>query len=110
MVIKNISKKTVLAKDAKKLESLVDKSLGLLLKSNPRSLFFETRFGIHTFFLPDAIDVLILDSKMLVKKAETISASKLFFWPIQYQFVIELPKGTIKKTKTKIGDTLKLEN
>lgn len=109
MILKNITRKTVLAVDIKKTSSLVDKNLGLLKKSNPRSLFFETRFGIHTFFMGKAIDVLVLDRNYVVKVVkESLMPNNIFFYSPRFPLVIELPVGTIGKSKTRVGDRLKL--
>ena len=72
MIIKNQTKNTILAIDAKVAKFFVDQSLGLNRKSNPRSLVLHTHFGIHTFFLKEAIDVIVLDSKNRVVKIKEI--------------------------------------
>ena len=106
MVLKNLTKKTILTTDLKEAESLVDQIFGLLKQSNPRSLLFRTRFGIHTFGLKDSIDVLVLDKTQKVVKLAQVSPGSLFFWKPLYNLVIELPKGVLKKSKTKTGDIL----
>ena len=109
MQINNISKNTVLSRDLKEAKSVFDKIFGLLIKTNPKSLIFETRFGIHTFFLKEPIDVLVLNSNQEVVKANTIKPNSLFFYKPIFPTVIELPKNTIKKTRTEIGDKLELK-
>ena len=83
--------------------------LGLLKKSNPRSLLFKTRFGIHTFFLRTAIDVLVLDEKHAVQAVkESLRPNRVYFWNPKYPLVLELLKGSVRKSKTSVGDHLKL--
>ena len=107
MILKNISKKTVLAQDLKQAKSFLDKAVGLLRKSNPRALLFKTRFGIHTFFLREAIDVIVLDREFkVVKIKQNLNSNRLFFWNPGYFYILELPAGLIKKTHTTIGDKL----
>lgn len=109
MVIRNITQKKLLTSDAKVATSFVDQVLGLHRKSNPRSLVFYTRFGIHTFFLKTPIDVVILNNKnQIVKIKENLQPNKLFLWNPKYWTIIELPKGTIHKSKTLLFDTLSL--
>lgn len=108
MKIINLSKKIIIAENIKEAETLSDKILGLLKKTNPRSLIFKTRFGIHTFFLKESIDVIILDKDLKVVKLKSLEPNKLFFWNPKYNLVLELPKGTVQETFTKIGDTLGL--
>lgn len=109
MIVKNQTKNSILATDAKVATSFLDQILGLHRKSNPRSLVFKTRFGIHTFFLKTPIDVIILDSKnQVVKVKENLQPNRIFFWNPKYNSVIELPKDTISKSKTLLFDTLSL--
>lgn len=100
--------RTNLSIKGKFANSLLDKFLGLHRKSNPKILIFKTRFGIHTFFLKEAIDVIVLDSGSRVVKKATLKPNKLFFWNPKYSTVIELPKGFIKKSKIKLRDKLSL--
>lgn len=104
----NSTKKTTLTSDLKIATTLTDQLFGLLRQSNPRSLMFKTRFGIHTFFLKEAIDVIVLDSKNRVVAAKTIEPNSLFLWNPIYSTVIELPLGTIKRSKTSLNDQLKI--
>ncbi len=104
MILKNITKNTILARDLKETKSISDQLLGLLKKSNPKSLLFKTRFGIHTFGLKKSIDVVILDQGLkVVKLKRSLKPNSFFFWNPKYKLVIELPAGTINKTKTTQG-------
>lgn len=109
MKLINKSNNQILANDLREAKFFLDKLLGLMNKSNPRSMLFKTRFGIHSFFLKDGIDVLVLDSNYKVVKAkENLRPNKLFIWNPRFFWVIELPRDTLKKTNTKLGDKLKL--
>ncbi len=108
--ILNLTKKTILSKDFKQANSFKDRSFGLLLSSNPRSLIFKTRFGLHTFFLKKAIDILVLRSDLtVVKLKKNLKPNKLFFWNPLYSLVIELPKNSIKTSKTSLGDKVLIQ-
>lgn len=109
MILINIGNSNVISNDLKVARSFLDLSLGLLRKSNPRSLLFNTRFGIHTFFLKDEIDIIVLDQKnRVVKLKSDLKPNRLFFWNPKYFLVIELPKNTIKTSQTKLNDILSL--
>lgn len=110
MILQNSSKGTVLSSDLKLVTNLLDKLFGLILRKNPRSLLFHTRFGIHTFFVKEEIDVLVVDSQDIVRKAKTISPNRIFFYNFKFNKVIELPKGTNLKSKTQKGDRLRFLN
>mgnify|MGYP003394849270 CR=1 FL=1 len=108
MVLKNLTRGTILAKDLQCLESFWEKSWGLLNKNNSCSLYFQTRFGIHTFGLKKPIDVLILNNDFIVVALATITPNRIFFWNPKYSKIIELPFGSIKKSKTKLGNDINL--
>lgn len=110
MKIANSSNNSVLSTDLKYAVSFGDNLFGLFKKSNPRSLLFKTRFGIHTFFLKNPIDVIVLDDKFKIVKLKTVLPNRLFFWNPKFNMVIELPPETIKKSNTKIGDLLNFSN
>lgn len=87
----------------------IRKSLGLMFAKKPYSLFFKTRFGIHTFFVKFPIDIVILDSKMVVKYfKKSIKPWRIYLWNPVYDGVLELPKGEITKLGIRKGLTLKL--
>lgn len=106
-MIKNESHKTILAENYKLGESFLDKAFGLLIPSNPRTMLFKTRFGIHTFFMKENIDLIVLDKKnRVVSLKNTVKPNRIFVWNPQFDTILELPSGTITKSKTEIGDTL----
>lgn len=93
----------------KELKSFIEKSVGLIGKK-PESVFFRTRFGIHTFGMKYPIDIVIFDNgKRVVRIKESLLPNRVFFWPLNYDCVLELPKGMIKEHNIKIGQLLELE-
>lgn len=109
MILKNESKQTIVTKNLKEAQSIIDKIFGLLRKSNPRSLLFKTRFGIHTFFLKEPIDVLVLNKNWLVAKTATVKPNRILIYNPTHEIVIELPNQSILKSNTEIGDKLQLK-
>ena len=106
-MIKNESRKTILFEKYKFGESFLDKAFGLLISSNPRAMLFKTRFGIHTFFMKESIDLIVLDKKNRVVSLKiNLKPNRIFLWNSRFDTILELPSGTIKKSKTEIGDTL----
>lgn len=110
MIVKNLTRKTIISNDLKIASSLLDRLLGLLNSQNPRSLLFNTRFGIHTFGLDKPIDVIVIDQRSKIRILKTIKPNSLFFYNPKYKTVIELSKGAIKKSKTQIGDKIAILN
>lgn len=105
-MILNATKKTVLS-EKMSVKRGFGKFLGLLSKKRAETLVFKTRFGIHTFFLKFPIDLIVISKeKRVVFVKKNIMPNKIVVWNIKYNVVIELPKGYIKKSNTKIGDIL----
>lgn len=73
-------------------------------------MLFKTRFGIHTFFLKESIDVVVLDRNFtVVKLKKNLKPNRLFFWDPKHLYLLELPKGTIE-TRIKVNDFLIVTN
>lgn len=110
MNIKNITKKTLLAENAKLCASIISKTLGLMF-SKPQSLIFifkkEKIVPLHMCFVFYPIDVLFLDkNKIAVEMKESFKPFNFYNPNNKSMYVIELPNGAIKKTKTEIGDKI----
>ena|SRR5579883_1490365 len=82
---------------------------GLLGKRTAEPIHFQTRWGIHTFFMHFPIDVIILDSTFhIVKMKKNLMPWHIFLWNPRYNHVLELPVGVIQKNNWKIGDIITL--
>lgn len=95
---------------AKRLDSIPQKAMGLLGSKVARTVYFKTRFGIHTFFMRYPIDLIVLDrqNKVRVLKQKVLP-NRVVLWSPKFQSVLELPAGTIEKNGIKVGDTISLE-
>jgi uncharacterized protein len=106
--IVNNTRAKVLARDAVYLKSIFQKSIGLIGKRAPKALIFQTRFGIHTFFLKFPIDVLILGKNMkVVKVVSSLKPNRFLFWNPIYDLVIELPEKA--SNNVEVEDKIKLQ-
>ena len=107
MVIKNETNNTTLAKSAITAKSLKQKTFGLIVHTIPTTMIFQTRYGIHTFFMKYPIDVLVLDkNKKVAAIKENLKPNRIFTWNTKHDTVIEFPSGTLNKTN--IGDQISL--
>ncbi len=107
--IRNQTKKTILSDNAFEARTMLERSLGLLDHTKPSTLILETRFGVHTFALKEAIDIIILDrNDTVVSLKHSLRPNRIFLWNPFFARVIELPSGTIKRSNTEIGDRLTL--
>lgn len=103
-MLKNKTRNTIIAKKISK-KTFLHKFLGLIAKKNPEAIIFNTRFGIHTFLLKFPIDVIILCSNgEIVALKKGLKANSIFVWNPKFKTVIELPEGSIEKSRTQKGD------
>lgn len=92
------------------VKSQFQKIVGLIGPDLHKSIFFNTRFGIHTFGMRFPIDIIILNKYFrVVKMRQNLIANRLFFWYPKYDKVIELPAGTIKQKGIQIGSKIRLK-
>ena len=111
MNIKNKTKKTLLAKNAKICKNIFSKGLGLMFSRKKKTIIFifkkEKKVPLHMFFVFYPIDVLFLNkNKNVVEKKENFKPFAFYSPKNKSKYVIELPKATIKKTKTGLGDKI----
>ncbi len=93
----------------KRASSLIDKTIGLIGKDSVSPLLIETRWGIHTFFMKQPIDILILDNDYIVRRIkENLSPFSIFIWNIRYRLVLECPVKTVEKYHLSPGKKVRL--
>lgn len=96
--------------EVKLLNSIFNKTLGLLCRNKPENLLINTRFGIHTFGMKFPIDVIILDKNMnIVKIRESLQPNRVFFWNVKFDHVLELPEGYIKQNNITLNSRISLK-
>ena len=94
----------------RKLDSFKEKLFGLMFTNNINPIYFEARFGIHTFFVQDKIDVVILDRDFKVQKiTQSLKPWRILFWNPKYFRVLELPKGWVNLENLSLNQKLKLQ-
>lgn len=109
MILRNLKNNQVVCEDLKVCRSFWDRFLGLINPKNPRNLMFKTRYGLHTFFLNDEVDIVVLNKKkQVVKLKNNLKPWRMFFWNPDYINVLELEAGSILKYRIGIGDTLSI--
>jgi hypothetical protein len=115
MHIKNTTKKTLLAKNAKICKSSVSKGLGLMFSRKQKPLILISRkekiVPLHMLFVFYPIDVLFLNkNKIVLEKKENLRPFAFYTPKNKAKYIIELPKNIIKKSKTNIGDKINFRN
>jgi len=108
-MIKNTTKKTVIAENCKKRRNILAKTFGLMLKNNITPLLFifkkEKIIPIHTLLVKKPIDLVYLDRQMKVVDLKQNLLPCRFYTPkARAMYVLELPSGFISKSRTVVGD------
>lgn len=108
-MIKNSTKRTVIAKYCKKRRNILAKTFGLMLKNNIVPLVFifrkEKIIPIHTLLVRKPIDLVYLDRHMKVVDLKKGLLPYRFYTPkARAMYVLELPAGDISKSRTAVGD------
>lgn len=111
-MIKNISNSKIIIENAVICRNFLSKFLGLMFsRKKNTALVFEFAkeyfISLHMFFVFYPIDVIFLDkNKIVVDLKENFKSFTLYTSKRKAMFAIEMPDGTIKKTKTGIGDII----
>ena len=110
-MIKNKTRKTLIAEKHYNFKSPISKAIGLMFSMNPKNLVFffkkEEIVPLHMLFVIFPIDVLFLDkNKKVVELKENFRPFTFYTPKAKAKYVIELPKGAVKKSKTEIGDII----
>ena len=107
MVVFNKTKNCVVVENVEIAKTLKDKFAGLTKYDESRAMYFETRFGIHTFGMKFPIDVIICDKEMRVSVLrENLVPNRILFWNPRFPYVLELPIGMIRISGIEVGDRL----
>ena len=113
MIIRNITKKRTIAENAILCRNDFSKIMGLMFTAEQKNVLVfrfkkETNIALHMFFVFYPIDVLFLDkNKVVVDRKENFMSFTVYKSKKKALYAIELPSGTIKETKTNIGDKIK---
>ncbi len=111
MVLVNATQKTVLTNQCRFANTFWKRLVGLLNRRSLRTgegLLLDRCYGIHTIGMRFAIDVLFLDQDLRVLR--TVEALPPFRSCAVKRavYVLELPVGTIRRTRTEAGDQIQL--
>ena len=74
---------------AYKALSFLEKTKGLLDKKRS-IIYFETRFGIHTFGMKSTVVVVILNNANEITEVKKVNPNCIFFWNPKYYKIIEM--------------------
>lgn len=114
MRLLNLSNGEELAFNVKMADTFLGRLKGLMFTASlpeGNGLYIQPCRSIHTFFMNYSIDVLYInENNEIVGADEQLEPAKIGNIYKGAFSVLELPKGTIRKTGTKVGHFIKLLN
>lgn len=85
--------------------------IGLMFKKNiNKGIFFPQCNNIHTFFMKEDIDIIMLDKNYKIIYLFPHFSKNKILYKKDAKHTIELPKSTIKNLNIKINDYIKIVN
>lgn len=92
--------------------SYLSRAIGLMFSPNARPLLFifskEGKYPLHMWFVFFPIDVVFLDKeKKIVELKQGFLPFTLYAPKKKAKYILELPQGSIRKFKIKIGTKVK---
>ncbi len=109
MIIRNLTKGTIIASEAFGAGTSQERRTGLLKhQSLPQGqgLWIVPTEAVHTFGMKFSIDLLFLDRRKKVLKIRQDMGRRRIAICLRAYSVLELPAGTIQSTGTSVGDQL----
>jgi uncharacterized membrane protein (UPF0127 family) len=113
VLVRNQTRKTVLAESAEKADSSAKRRTGLLKHERLEpgdGLWIVPCESVHTFFMKFPIDLVYLDKKRKVRKVRHAVPAWRLSACLTAHSILELPAGTAEKSGTQAGDELLIEN
>ena len=112
MPVINSTRKTWLATKVRKADNFLTRLVGLLKRTNlgpEEALWLMPSKGIHTIGMKFPIDVVFLNRRnAVVGLVQGMAPCRLSSVHFTSYSVLELPTGTIKKSRTEIGDQFEI--
>ncbi|MBD3203090.1 DUF192 domain-containing protein [Candidatus Woesearchaeota archaeon] len=112
-MLKNLTKKNIIADKIKICRSIFSKTLGLMftkpIKDKCLIFVFEkkTKINLHMFFVFYPIDVVFLDkNKKVIEIKENFKPFRIYNSKKKANYVIELPCSSIRQKNIEINDLI----
>ena len=112
VLVRNNTRRTVLAQGAEVADTSAKRRTGLLKHSRLEpgdGLWIVPCESVHTFFMKFPIDLVYLDKTRKVRKVRKAVPAWRLSACFSAHSILELPAGTIEESKTAVGDELEIE-
>jgi uncharacterized protein len=110
--VRNETRQTVLADHADVANTSAKRRTGLLKHERMEpgeGLLITPCASVHTFFMKFPIDLVYIDKKRKVRKVRHAVPAWRMSACLTAHAIIELPAGTVERTRTAAGDQLAIE-
>ena len=109
MPIINKTKDSILAKNFEECRSFWQQTRGMMFRKQVVPLVFafrkEQAVKLHSWFCPDHMDLVFLNENWEVVELQAEWPPRSNYVPQRsFMFLLELPRGTIWRTNTELGD------
>lgn len=111
ITVRNTTRNVEIGQNIRVATTLLERTVGLLATStlaNGDGMYLSPCRSIHTFFMRFPIDVLFIDSHGKVLSQKTYFPWKFSGVSLGAQGVLELPAGTLARTRTQVGDQIEM--
>ncbi len=112
MPVKNLSRNSIIASRSRIADSVIKRTIGLMFSKRTQSAMI-LKFGrdvpvsLHTFFVFFPIDIVFVDSSgAVVEMVENMPPFTTYTAKKRAKCVVELPAGSIRRSKTRVGDRI----
>lgn len=115
-MLKNTTKNALISRETKYCNNILSKAIGLMFsRKQDRALIFsfknEVKECLHMFFVFYPIDVIFLNKdRKVVEMKENFKPFTFYMPKKKARYIIELLSGSIKKSKTSLGDMINIKN
>lgn len=113
--IRNVSRRTVVSSHYRLISSVLGKAWGLMFSSRVREplvfvLGSEQKIALHMLFVFCPIDVVLLDrNRRVIELKESLKPFAFYTGRKKASYVIELPEGAIRRSRTGVGDRIRIQ-
>ena len=109
MIIRNVTRDTVIAAAAEVADTVLRRTRGLMLRrfEGFDGLLIQPGNAIHMCFMLMPIDVIFFDKwRLITKMVPKLAPWRLFCGSFRAAGVVELPEGAIARSRSQPGDQL----
>ena len=112
MPVKNLTRNSIIASRSRIADSAFKRTVGLMFSKQTKSAMIlkfgrDTAVSLHTFFVFFPIDVVFVGGTgKVAEMVERMAPFTTYTAKRKVKYVVELPAGAIRQSRTKVGDRI----